>query len=93
LLDEWALTKAPEAIRQKYGALAWEFTNIGQLSTPTAQVRNGPSSAEQVEIPDNIKQARFNLYLVEHDGSYGVHNGKYARFLLKVARDKVKAEL
>jgi hypothetical protein len=31
--------------------------------------------------------------LVEHDASYGVHNGNYTRFLLKVARDKVNAAL
>lgn len=93
LLDEWGRTKAPEALRLKYGALAWEFQNIGQLSTPTAEVRSGPTATEQNGVPDNIKQARFNLYLVEHDGSYGVHNGNYSRFLLKVARDKVKAEL
>ena len=93
LLDEWATTKAPEALRQKYGALAWEFQNIGQLSKRTPQVPTGPTAAEQNTVPDNIKQARYNLYLVEHDASYGVHNGNYARFLLKVARDKVKAEL
>lgn len=93
LLDQWATTKAPEAIRTKYGAVAWEFTNIGQLSTRPPGVTSGPATAEQATIPDNIKQARFNLYLVEHDASYGVHNGNYARFLLKVAEDKVKAEL
>ncbi|MBI2926953.1 MAG: hypothetical protein HYY24_14760 [Verrucomicrobia bacterium] len=93
LLDQWALTKAPEALRQKYGVAAWEFTNIGQLTTRPPGVTTGPASGEQATIPDNIKQARFNLYLVEHDASYGVHNGNYARFLLKVAEDKVKAEL
>lgn len=93
LLDQWATTKASEALRTKYGALAWEFQNIGQLSTPTAAVPRGPSATEQAEVPDNIKQARYNLYLVEHDASYGVHNGNYTRYLLKVARDKVKAEL
>lgn len=93
LLDQWALTKAPEALRQKYGSLAWEFQNIGQLSTPTADVKTGPTGTEQNNVPDNIKQARHNIYMIEHDGSYGVHNGNYARFLLKVARDKVKAEL
>ncbi|MHC1767669.1 MAG: multiheme c-type cytochrome [Verrucomicrobiia bacterium] len=93
LLDDWALTKAPEALSQKYGVLAWEFQNIGQLSTPTPEVPRGPSADEQAAVPDAIKQARHNLYLVEHDGSYGVHNGNYSRFLLKVARDQVRAEL
>ena len=93
LLDEWGATKASEALRQKYGSLAWEFQNIGQLSQRTDEVPRGPSGDEQKEVPDRIKQARHNLYLIEHDGSYGVHNGNYARFLLKVARDLVTAEL
>ena len=93
LLDQWALTKAPDALRQKYGALAWEFTNLGQLSTPTAAVKTGPTTAEQASIPDTIKQARYNLYLIEHDASYGVHNRQYSRFLLNVARDKVNEAL
>ena len=33
----------------------------------------GPTSAEQAAVPDAIKQARFNLYLVQHDASFGVH--------------------
>ena len=40
-----------------------------------------------------FKDARFNLYLIEHDASKGVHNAPYARYLLSVAQDKVNAEL
>ena len=29
------------------------------------------------------------LYMVEHDGSYGVHNAKYARYLLGTAGTNV----
>lgn len=93
LLDEWAATKAPEELRAKYGALAWEYSNVGQISNPDGTVGPGPTSAEQALIPDGIRQARFNLYLIEHDGSHGVHNGGYARHLLNVARSLVKAEL
>lgn len=93
LLDQWAVNKAPEALRTKYGKLAWEFNVIGQLSAATAQNPSGPTATEQKAVPDAIKQARYNLYLVEHDGSYGIHNGNYARFLLKVARDQVTAAL
>lgn len=88
-LDLWATTKAPEALRTKYGTLAWEYTTPGELSTGTA----GPSSAEQAQIPDNIKKARFNLYIVLNDGSYGVHNGPYAVALLDAARNWVQQEL
>lgn len=93
MLDGWALTKAPEELRTKYGTLAWEYTNVGQVSNPNGDVGPGPTSGEQALVPDGIKQARFNLYLIEHDASYGVHNGGYARHLLNVARDLVTAEM
>jgi hypothetical protein len=93
LLDQWALTKAPADLRNKYGALAWEYQNIGQLSTPTTNTPSGPTAAEQKNVPDAIKQARHNIYMIEHDHSYGVHNGNYSRFLLNVARTNVTALL
>ncbi len=93
LLDTWATMKAPAGLTQ-YGTLAWEYTNEGQLSNPTGNPDlKGPSSSEQALIPDNIKQARFNLYLVEHDASFGVHNADYERYLLSVAEYLVNAEL
>jgi len=93
LLDQWATTKAPASLAA-YGVLAWEYTNPGQLSNPTGDpTLRGPTTAEQAAVPDAIKQARLNLYLVEHDASYGVHNGFYARVLLEVARSQVAAEL
>lgn len=90
-LNLWATTKAPAAL-QKYGTLAWEYTSVGQLSATTPPTP-GPTATEQALIPNGIKQARFNLYLIEHDASYGVHNGNYSRFLLKVSKDLVQAEL
>lgn len=93
LLDKWALTKAPEDLRNKYGTLAWEYNNLGGLSTPPTPGAKGPSAAEQANVPDSIKQARYNLYLVANDGSHGVHNGNYTRFLLQVARDLVNGAL
>jgi hypothetical protein len=88
-LDLWATTKAPEELRTKYGTLAWEYTNVGELSTGGP----GPNSSEQALIPNNIKKARFNLYLVLHDGSFGVHNGPHAINLLDTAIGFVQAEL
>ena len=88
-LDLWGTTKAPEALRVKYGKIAWEYTTIGGLSSGGP----GPSSSEQALIPDNIKKARFDLYLVLHDGSFGVHNGPYAIKLLDTAMEWVRAEL
>ncbi|HRY47996.1 MAG TPA: cytochrome c family protein [Candidatus Paceibacterota bacterium] len=92
-LDSWALTKAPAALREKYGRLAWEYHQPGPLSNPDNNpARLGPTTAEQSDVPDAIKQARFNLYLVVQDGSLGVHNGKFTRQLLQVAEDKLNSE-
>jgi len=88
-LDTWGTTKAPEALRVKYGKLAWEYTNVGELSSGGP----GPSTSEQALIPDNIKKARFDLYLVQNDGSFGAHNGPYVITLLNTAMEWVRAEL
>lgn len=90
-----------------YLPLAWEFGTVGQLSTnnlPANVMRTssgpvfaGPSAwihtNAATAIPANIMQARTYLYLVEHDGSYGVHNPDFVKYLLTVADAKVKAEL
>ena len=49
----------------------------------------GPTSAEQSAVPAEIKKARLWVYMVEHDGSFGVHNPKYARYLLGTAKTNV----
>jgi hypothetical protein len=89
MLDTWAATKAPGSLYATYGTRAWEYTNPGDLSSGGL----GPNSSEQAQIPDNIKKARFNLYLVLYDGSYGTHNGPHAFTLLDSARDWVQQEL
>ena len=92
-LDLWATTKAPGALT-KYQARAWEYTTPGTLSILPAGTTNvAPSSAEQALIPDNIKKARFNLYIVFHDGSYGVHNGRFATTLLTDAMTMIQQEM
>jgi hypothetical protein len=94
LLDQWATTKSPADLQAKYGALAWEYTTPGQLSnTNNVATIKGPTTAEQSNVPDAIKQARLNLYLVDNDGSYGVHNGAYSRYLLNIAKTNVTTEL
>ncbi len=71
----WAAERAPAEIR-KYGTLAWEYDNAGQLSNPLGlstirgPVSNSDSAKdEQKYVPTNIKKARFNLYLVLHDAA------------------------
>ena len=89
VLDTWAATKAPPGLYTTYGTRAWEYTTPGDLSPGGP----GPSSAEQGLIPDNIKKARFNLYLVLYDGSFGTHNGPHATTLLESAQNWVQEEL
>jgi hypothetical protein len=85
---------APEPLRTQYGKLAWEFNNAGQLSlAEDGSSQRGPTSAEQTVVPDAIKQARFLLYMTEHDGSYGVHNAMYATHVLNEAMRLVNSEL
>jgi hypothetical protein len=88
-LDLWATTKAPPTLAAKYGALAWEYSAPGDLSAAGPS----PSATEQALIPVNIQKARFNLYLVYHDGSFGVHNGPYSVLLLNTALEWVTQEL
>lgn len=87
-LDYWATMAAPPEL-QKYGVYAWEYTTPGDLSPGGS----GPSQADQALIPDEIKKARFDLYLVLYDGSYGVHNGPYDIQLLQAANYWVLGQL
>lgn len=89
LLEEWALYHSPPELAS-YGALAWEYQRSGDLSEG-----NGPpqGAAGQDLIPDGIKQARFNLYMVQYDGSLGVHNGPHALKLLRHAQNLVWDEI
>ena len=80
-LDLWGTTKAPLALRTNYGALSWEYSTPGGLSSGT----KAPTTAEQAQIPDRIKKARYNVYMVYHDGSFGVHNGVHSVNLLDAA--------
>ena len=91
-LNYWATNKAPIALRMKYQERAWEYpTNalysLLSVSGPT------PTAAEQAQIPENIRRARFNVYTVNNDGSLGVHNGPYCVTLLETAMDWIQEEL
>lgn len=87
-LDLWATNGAPAGLQQ-YGTLAWEYTSPGDLSPSGA----GPNASGQALIPDDIKKARFDLYLVYHDGSFGVHNAPYDFQLLQAAETFVEGQL
>ena len=104
-LNQWAALQAPPTLLTN-GAVAWEYTTpcglvwqtnaTGFVSGWTLQdsvTFAGPNAAGQALIPDNIKKARFNLYLVLNDGSHGVHNPFYAINLLNSAEDLILQEL
>lgn len=92
LLNQWATNKAPALLGAAYAnhlANSWEYTAFGGLATLT---NAGPSGANQARIPDVIKQARFNTYMVKQDGSYGLHNPRYASGLIADAESKVLSQ-
>jgi hypothetical protein len=80
-LNLWGETKSK--LRNQYGPLSWEYSIPGDLSTGT----NSPPASLQTTnyIPAGIMNARFNLYLVKYDGSYGTHNPFYILDLLDAA--------
>jgi hypothetical protein len=66
--------------------ISWSQTN-------QVNYYNGPDAAGQALIPDNIKKARFNLYLVVNDGSLGTHNWIFALNLLSASENLIAQEL
>ena len=98
-LNRWAEAAArTNALLAAPGVVAWEYTVPGGLMWQTngaGQVINwsldqpvtfqGLSSALQTNVPPQVKRARFNLYLVLNDGSWGVHNPTLALDLLTAA--------
>jgi PKD repeat protein len=93
-LNAWATANGTNlfgaANATKYGVNGWEFTTPGDLASTNANVSNaGPSSGDQLKIPNGIKQARFNLYMAKNDGSYGVHNPTFVSALISDATTKI----
>jgi len=107
-LNRWVATKAPVSLRTN-GVVAWEYTTPGGLTWQTnasgfvtswAQKDSvnftGPNAAGQGLLTTNfpnILRARFNLYLVLNDGSFGVHNPSFAIGLLDSAENWIAQEL
>ena len=93
LLNQWATNNGPALFGTNYTNYlqnAWEYTTPGSLATIT---NGGPSSTDQKKLPDAIKQARFDLYMVQNDGSFGVHNPGYITFLISDAANKASGQI
>ncbi len=100
-LNRWAATKAPASLTSN-GVVAWEYTQPGGLTWTNDAFGNvqswslsvppnftGPDASGQALLLNNytnILKARYDLYLVLNDGSFGVHNPPYARSLLSSAQ-------
>jgi hypothetical protein len=97
-LNRWAARQTNPLLAAS-GVVAWEYTNPGGLTWRTNSAGNvtgwtlnnpvtftGPGTAGQALIPTQVKRARFNLYLVLNDGSFGVHNPTLAINLLNAAQ-------
>jgi hypothetical protein len=104
-LNEWAARQAPPQLITN-GVVPWEYSTAGGLTWQTNSSGavtgwslqdtvnfSGPNAAGQALIPDTIKQARFDLYLVVSDGSMGVHNPFYALELLSSAQEFILEQL
>lgn len=92
LLNQWAVSKGP-GLGLTNGANNWDYTTTGALaSTPDTSNAGPPSGDQLTKIPDAIKQARFNIYMLFHDGSLGVHNPLYATALIADAETKVMGQ-
>lgn len=105
VLNLWAGAQT-NSLLSTNGVVAWEYTTPGGLTWQTNASGSvtswsvnhpvnfaGPNAAGQALIPDNIKKARFDLYLVLNDGSLGVHNPFFALNLLYSAEDFIFQEL
>ncbi len=90
MLNKWATNNAPALFGSRYNNYlqnAWEYTSPGSLgSTVTTK---GPSASDQLLLPAAILQARFDIYMVYNDQSFGVHNPGYATLLINDASNKV----
>jgi len=97
-LNRWA-ARQTNSLLAASNMVAWEYTTPGGLSWRTNSsgyvtdwslenpvTFTGPKTAGQALIPDQVKRARFNMYLVLSDGSFGVHNPTLALNLLNAAQ-------
>lgn len=75
--------------------------SLAQVGPPSAfiwktnwTVPSGTNDNLQLKyLPDDIRRARFNLYMVARDGSLGVHNPTYIPLLLSDAENRVMKQL
>jgi PKD repeat protein len=107
MLNQWALTKTAGTQLTNYAQMAWEYTSPGPLGTTDAKHKSGPPAAYsskfgavpagtndnlQLQIPLDIRLARYDLYMAYNDQSMGVHNPSYVQALLDDAAARVSRQ-
>src|SRR5581483_7417732 len=64
----------------------WDYT-----SSITEEGGTAPPSSQEAQVPIEIKRARYNYYFLLREGSFGIHNTPYARYLLNIANQNLDA--
>jgi Cytochrome c554 and c-prime len=93
LLNAWATNNGPALFPANYANYlqnSWEYTAPGSLASIT---NGGPSASDQLLLPTNILQARYDIYMVNNDGTFGTHNPTFIPLLIKDAETKVLSQL
>ncbi len=92
LLNTWATNTGPALFTNynNYLQNSWEYTSPGSLASSN---KKGPSASDQMLLPSVIQQARFDIYMVDSDGTFGAHNPTFIPLLIKDAETKVLSQL
>lgn len=64
----------------------WDYTSLITEEGGTA-----PTSSQEAQVPIEIKRARYNYYFLLREGSFGIHNTPYSRYLLNIANQNLDA--
>ena len=89
MLNRWSASNAPAlfgANYSKYKLNSWEYTTPGSLASVT---NSGPSAADQLKLPTAIQQARYDIYMVYGDGTFGHTIRRFTPLLISDAETKV----
>ncbi|HTQ10732.1 MAG TPA: cytochrome c3 family protein [Fimbriimonadaceae bacterium] len=76
-LESWATTK--------FGQSTWWDYTSNITTNPTI------TTAQEATVPIQVREARYNYYMISIDNSYGPHNFPYATTLLQVANSDLDA--
>jgi hypothetical protein len=79
------------ALRTRMQTWSQQAFNNPDLWDYTSNIPEGETPPNQAQVPLQVKRSRYNYYFVLNDGSYGIHNTPYTRYLLTVANQQLDA--